>query len=267
MIGSNERIFIRSFLTKFMSMEILKALKETMTSSTSMNLIKEYAELALDSGLSDGILKDIPVLSTAVGLYKLKTTFSDAQNVRKIAIFINQLQDVPEIDRANLMLKLEESDRFKESMFQKILLVIERLDETAKAEMVGNIFRLYVMEAISRDKFLRLSGIVQRAMLYDLLALHYSESLYFKDREGVQLYHLGGESRVALSAYGLMEQFIEECQSSILEGSGRSGTEPKLKLKVSPLGKELANTMLYDLKDAAFFGYLSEQIRNRRSST
>jgi len=248
-----------------MNDQIIKALKDTIGSGPSMDLVKEYAELSLDSFMSEGTLKEIPIINTLLGFYKLGTTFRDLQNIKKITVFINSLQDVPQDDRNKFLEKLEDSDKFRESMFEKIVLTLERLDETAKAEIIGNLFKLYVMEAIDREKFLRLSGIVERAMLYDLLALHYSESRFFRDWDGIKPYHFGKESQMALSAFGLMEQILEEKRSAALEAAGRLGTEPALGLKVSPLGFELANWMLYDLKDADFFEYLSNHIKNRKA--
>jgi hypothetical protein len=160
---------------------------------------------------------------------------------------------------------MDESDKFKESMVEKILLTLERIDETAKAETIGNLFKLYVLKAMSRERFFRLSGIVERAFLYDLLALHYRES-YYVINEGSDEYRLGIESQVALHAYGLMEQYVGEARSFSLEASGREGTEPKLMFKVSPLGRALANSMLYDLNDPSFYRYVKEQIKNLRTA-
>lgn len=248
-----------------MGNQIIQALKDTISSGSSMDLIKEYSELSLDCFLSEGTLKDIPIVNTLYGVYKMGTTFKNLQNLKKITVFLNQLHDVPEQDRSNFLQKLEESDKFRETMFEKILIILERLDETAKAEIIGNLFKLYVMEAIDREKFLRLSGIVERAMLYDLMALHYRESRFYRDWDGIQPYNLNKESQISLSAYGLMEQFLEEKRSTRFEASGRSGTEPALRFKVSPLGLELANWLLYDLKDADFYKYLYEQIKNRKA--
>jgi hypothetical protein len=44
-----------------MSSRLVQAFKETMTSEFSMDLIKEYSELALDSFMSDGVLKNVPL--------------------------------------------------------------------------------------------------------------------------------------------------------------------------------------------------------------
>lgn len=238
-----------------MQNKIFKALKDTIKSEPSMELVKEYAELSLDSFLSEGTLKDIPVISTILGMYKLGTTFKDLQNLKKITVFLNRLQDISTEDRNTLLQKLEESDRFRESIFEKILLTLERLDETIKAEMIGNLFKLYVMEIINREKFLRFSAIIERSILYDLLALHYRESVCYRDWDGKQPYYLGKESQISLSAFGLMEQVLEEKVSERLRGAGYSGTEPALGLKVSSLGRELANWMFYNLDDVEFYDY------------
>jgi hypothetical protein len=248
-----------------MSNRLVQSFKDTIASESSMDLIKEYSELALDSFMSDGVLKNIPMLNTVFGFYKLGSDIRDIQNLKKIAIFINQLSDIPEKDRNDFLNKMDESDKFNESMVEKILLTLDRLDETAKAEMIGNLFKLYVLEAISKEKFLRLSSIVEKALLYDLNALHYRESHYCNDFKGSEQYPFTMESQTALSAYGLMEQFLEERRSPALDGTGRRGIEPKLMLKISSLGRELANFILYDINEPSFSRYISERIKSRRS--
>ena len=42
--------------------------------------IQEYAEIGLDAITEDGMLKDIPIVSTAVALYKIGNSISDRHN-------------------------------------------------------------------------------------------------------------------------------------------------------------------------------------------
>ncbi|WP_448103439.1 hypothetical protein [Pedobacter panaciterrae] len=247
-----------------MENKLIKSLKETIKSKPAMELIKEYAELSLDLILDDETIKNIPVFNTIVGVYKLGKSLKDRQNIKKISVFLNNLKDVPETSRNSFIQKLEESDKFRETMFEKILIMIERLDETVKAEIVGNLFKLYVMEAIDREKFLRFSGIVERALLYDLLALHYRESTFYRDWEGKQDYYLSKENLMALSAFGLAEQVLEDKPSERLRGAGYDGTEPTIVMNVSDLGRELANYIFYNLNDQDYYSFICEKVKDRK---
>ncbi|WP_316762357.1 hypothetical protein [Pedobacter aquatilis] len=244
-----------------------KSFGETLLSDEALSIVKEYSELGIDSVLKDGLLKDIPLIGTLVSLYKIGGSLKERNEFKKIAVFLNQLSDIPIEQRIAFQKKLEEKDQYRESTFEKVLLLLSRLDETQKAELVGNLFKLYILEVISKEKFLRLSGIVERILLYDLLALHYRESTFNRDWEGKQPYSLHNASTSSLFSLGLMEQQIKERSSPSGRGSGYLGvTEPYIEMKVSSLGRELADLLIYDLKDPDFIDHITRLKKRNREN-
>lgn len=139
-----------------MSKQINNSFKETIVSDKALGLVKDYSELAMDSFLDEGTLKEIPILGTLFSIYKIGSSLRERHYIKKIVVFLNQLKDIPKKQREDFLSKLDNNDKFKESIFEKTLLLLERLDETHKAEMIGNLFRLFIMEVIDRDKLLRL---------------------------------------------------------------------------------------------------------------
>ena len=51
----------------------------------------DAVELSLDSLLKDSALKDIPFISTAVSLYNIGVSIKDIHNIKKLAIFLEDL--------------------------------------------------------------------------------------------------------------------------------------------------------------------------------
>lgn len=238
-----------------MSEQINTSFKDTIGSDEALELVKEYSELAVDSFLNEGTLKEIPILGTLFSLYKIGDSLRDRHYIKKIAVFLNQLKDIPKKQREAFLSKLDNNDKFKESIFEKTLLLLERLDETHKAEMTGNLFRLYIMEVIGKDKLMRLSGIVERIPLYDALAFHYAYSLIDKDWEGVKPYSMEHASQSSLLSLGLMDQKIEQKLVPRYSNSiGVSSSSPNywLELEISWLGREFANFILYDINNPEF---------------
>lgn len=235
--------------------------KATIASDEALSLVKEYSEVALDSVLKEGVLKDIPLVGTLMGLYKIGYSLKERHTIKKILVFINQSAEIPKADRDAFLTKLSANDQYKESVAEKVLLLIERLDETKKAEIVGNLFRLMVMGVIEKDHFLRLSGIVERALLYDLLALHYRHSYFGKDWEGDQPYYINSANEPALAAFGLMQLKLGSEPSKVARANGlmNSGlTDPTLGYEISSLGQELANLMMYDLESKDFKDHIAD---------
>ncbi len=66
-------------------------LVESIEAKTLGDLTVEYAELGLDGILDDGIIKDIPILRTAVGLAKIGLNVRDRIYAKKIYGFLAQV--------------------------------------------------------------------------------------------------------------------------------------------------------------------------------
>lgn len=247
------------FNTTRMSKQLNNSFKETIVSDEALGLVKDYSELAMDSFLDEGTLKEIPILGTLFSIYKIGSSLRERHYIKKIIVFLNQLKDIPKKQREEFLSKLDNNDKFKESIFEKTLLLLERLDETHKAEMTGNLFRLFIMEVIDKDKLLRLSGIVERIALYDALALHFTHSLIDKDWEGIQPYSMSEASESSLYSLGLMEQKIAEKMVSRF-GNVSTGipSSPSylIELKISSLGQEFANFILYDINNPEFIDHV-----------
>jgi len=246
-----------------MSKEIEKSFNKTI-SSESIDLVKDYIELGLDSVISDGLLKDVPIMGTLVGLFKLGSSIKDRHTAKKILRFLNQLADIPVQERERFASELNTEDEYHESVSEKVLLIVERLDETKKAEIVGNLFKLYILDVINKEYFLRLSGIVERAMLYDLLALHYTYSWFKRDWGGVQPYDFDQNTKDSLRGFGLMEQKAIPKANSAMARLGKMELDVVIEYSINHLAQELANFMFYDFEDSDFNNYVIDYKESRK---
>jgi hypothetical protein len=61
----------------------------------------------LDSFLDNGLVKDIPVLGTIVGLYKSSISISDKLFIKKVLHFLAELKDIPQDKRSEQIQKIE----------------------------------------------------------------------------------------------------------------------------------------------------------------
>ena len=59
----------------------------------SISCISEYAEIGLDAVMEEGVLKDIPIVSTAIALYKIGNSIKERHNLKKLLIFINEINN------------------------------------------------------------------------------------------------------------------------------------------------------------------------------
>jgi hypothetical protein len=138
----------------------------------SAEFLKEAAELAVDSVIEDGLLKELPLIGTLVNLFKIGKGVKEVFEVKKLAAFFLNIQDIDEDDKKAFDEKLGKPE-FKEEFYSRLLILLEKLDEVQKAEIIANFFRLYIYNIISKNEFFRFSKIVDRGYLGDLLVMHY----------------------------------------------------------------------------------------------
>jgi hypothetical protein len=140
---------------------------ETLKDSDLQSVSGNLSELIIDSVLEDGILKDIPVISTIVGLSKIGIKISDRILLNKIISFLFELRDVPKYKREEMVNKIDNSQKYKIKVGEKILLIIERCNDYENSQYVAKLFSAYIIGKINYDDFLRGSNIIQSIEIND----------------------------------------------------------------------------------------------------
>ena len=235
-----------------MSNALNKSFNDTIKSET-LGLAKDYVEVGLDAIMTDGLLKDIPLVGTMVSLFKLGNTLKDRHTFKKLAVFFDRLSEIPIEDREKFVNELNDSDEYNESISEKVLLLIERLDETKKAEIIGNIFKLYVLNVITKDTFLKLAGFIERGILRDLLAFYHKHTRYSRSVELMHKYYLDNDTADSLRGLGLFKQVVNLKKSYLDDGKLEAQTE----YEVNSIGQTLANYMYYDLNENSFAAHIA----------
>jgi hypothetical protein len=154
-----------------------------LTSSGELvDLASEMGEFAIDSLLSEGALRDFPLLGSAIGLARVARSVRDQLFLRKVAGFLGPLRDASSHERDRFADDLEVDAKERARAGENLLLLLERLDDAAKPEMIGKIYLAYLRSRISWRNLRLLSAAVDR------LQVTYLDT--FKD-----YYSAGGGSR------------------------------------------------------------------------
>ncbi|MUO87158.1 hypothetical protein [Agrobacterium vitis] len=128
-------------------------------------------DLALDSVISSGALDGVPVVGTMVNIARSGAAIRDLLFQRKVIAFLASFaKESDPTSREDFVRKIEEQDqghRFGET----ILLLIERMDDLSKPVIVGRLMAAAARGDMSLKEGLRLSKIVDRAFVEDLVVL------------------------------------------------------------------------------------------------
>jgi len=162
------------------------------------DLVETAAEAGLDAVLEQDVLKQIPVFGILIKIASLGATLRDRLFARKLLRFLREIADIPQDKRNEFAQKLD-SKKEKRRAGESILLLLERLDDMKKPEIIGRIVRLAILGEIDFDTSMKLSAMVDRSYISDLVLLPQAER-----GKGIP-----DEAAEALATVGLLERRID----------------------------------------------------------
>ncbi|KQX10981.1 hypothetical protein [Flavobacterium sp. Root420] len=158
---------------------ITKSITETLKASDLKGLTAEYGEVILDSFLEDGVAKSIPVLNTLLAVFKTSGTVKDMMFAKKILYFLTQLSDVEVEQREKVISKIDDSNDYRVKVGEKLLYIVDKCDDHEKAEIVGVLFRAFLLEKISYGYFISCCSVIEKCILVELREFVLEDNLVY----------------------------------------------------------------------------------------
>ncbi|HHC6465829.1 TPA: hypothetical protein ACN36C_004572 [Vibrio parahaemolyticus] len=144
------------------------SLEITLKSSDLQGTASGLAEVALDTFIDEGIARDIPIIGTLFGMANTVSTVRDHLFLKKIVTFLTELSSVDMKQRAKMLANIENDEKYKTKVGEKLLFILDRCDDYEKAQLIAKLFCAFVNEEIKYDDFLRCSAIIERVFLTDI---------------------------------------------------------------------------------------------------
>ncbi|WP_416442730.1 hypothetical protein ACH3O9_17930 [Leeuwenhoekiella sp. A16] len=146
-------------------------LETVIKNSELPELAKDYAELAIDGIMDDGVLKDIPLVGTVIGVMKFGNSVNKHLFAKKLYKFLFQLHTIPLEKRIKKIDEINSSKKYQSSVGEMTFELLEKIESDGKPEIIGKLFKAVVEEKIDYQTYLRLAHIVKRLFYYDLVWL------------------------------------------------------------------------------------------------
>lgn len=127
------------------------------------------AEVGLDSILEDGVLKDIPILSTIASLCRAGVNIKERNLIKQTASFITSFNNgtISDEELSIYRVKLESDPRRAEKELGRVLLLLDKTIEEKQSEILGVFYRSYVKGIIKWEMFSELSEVNSRMFISD----------------------------------------------------------------------------------------------------
>ena len=130
----------------------------------------EISETVLDSLLADSFLKNIPFFNLIISMFKTGKHIKDILYMKKLAAFIYGYADLAVKIDAKIENAINDVSKLQD-LGEQILLIIEKVDSTKKAKLIGRACKLLKETKISSTIFLRLCHMINKSFYDDLLSL------------------------------------------------------------------------------------------------
>jgi hypothetical protein len=180
------------------------ALVRTIISRELGDIIFDAAEVAFDSILTNGVLKELPVVGIVVKLANVGQSITEELFLRKLLRFLSDLKSVSAEERAKLLSKFPDGTQEQHDLGENLLLALDRLDNVQKPALLARFFAAYIRDQIDYSTFSRLAQALERINL--TLVPHLR---WFYTREG-EIMNGTEDIKHELSLAGLLTVSLED---------------------------------------------------------
>ena len=187
---------------------LVPAFKESIFNESLADTVTDIAEIGIDSILSEGLLKDLPIFSVLIGSVRTVRSIQERNMLRNTAIFLDTINSKKiETEKLNQYKAKLQDEKVAEKELGRVLILLNQYVDNIKSRTLGVLFWKYVNGEYTWDKFCELSDIVSRMFINDL---EYIGEIA-KSPEKKKQYHIHGipYNIKRLESLGLLELYGE----------------------------------------------------------
>lgn len=142
--------------------------------NSSKDVISDYLEIGIDSLMNEGILKEIPIVNTIVGVLKIGKNVYDRNLLKQTLTFINEFNNnkISHDKLKQYKITIENNPKRCEEELGRILLLLNNFIDKEKSIMLAKIFKAYIEKIINWNEFCEYSEIINRLFIQDINLLN-----------------------------------------------------------------------------------------------
>jgi hypothetical protein len=148
--------------------DIAADFEQTLVQSNLLDMTADLSEVVIDEVLNEGILKEIPVISTIIRAINVSNSIGNYLFAKKLVAFIYGVRDVDPKRRKKEIEKIDKSEKYQIKIGEKLLFILDRCDDYEKARYIAHLFRAFLVQKISYDEFLKAAHVVERIYMHYL---------------------------------------------------------------------------------------------------
>ena len=183
-------------------------------------LVSSIAEVTLNSVLEDGLLKDVPIIASAISIYKLGNSLRERHGILKLYHFVkafnNGMQD--ERQREKYILDFQNDQKIRNKELAYLMVVLDKYINLDKPQMLAKTYLSYLNGEITWNEVMKYSEVIDRLLPgdFELLAVGMRENVNYQNVD---------DGILRLVALGLMVSFPDKTEhnnEAIVIADGRN---------------------------------------------
>jgi hypothetical protein len=125
----------------------------------SLDLAQDYAEMSIDSLTVNPIIREIPVVKTAVVVFRTGLAIRERHFVHKLLTFLKEFHAGSTENEKNREFRerIKSDPAYRDRVVSHLLVIIDRYVTAEKAQILGNLFRAHADGDIDWEDFVSLS--------------------------------------------------------------------------------------------------------------
>lgn len=198
------------------------SLIESVAVPNLTDMAEEAAELALDSLLNDGLLKDVPVFGWLFKGYGAYRNITERIFLKKLGTFLYGVSEASQSQREKFRQAMIGDPLNKKQFGERLLLLIDRHERVEKSFLLGQLMAKVIEGELSKELFQRLAAAIDRITVEDLeeLKLHQGNIVALGEHVKQGLYRAGLVD-LDLSGYQFSE-FVDVSVDYKINGLGKA---------------------------------------------
>lgn len=152
--------------------ELIPSFKKSLFEK-SIDIGADIMELPIDLFTENEVVKDLPVVGTIVKLGKAVITIKEAHTIKKLAVFIESVNngDVEPVVLEKHKEMLETNPKKLNAELEMVLILVDRQLEIDKTKILGELYKSYISGIYDWEDFKCFSDVLERIFLIDLYQL------------------------------------------------------------------------------------------------
>jgi hypothetical protein len=139
--------------------------------SEAKELAADWSDLGLEALLDKTVLEHAPMLGSVVKICAISKTIRDRLFLKKVFGFLRGCPKFNELEKFGFVREHLEDPEKTKKLSDGIVMVLDRLDDLEKADMIAKMFAALVRKQIDYSDFRRLASGIDRAYVGDLKKL------------------------------------------------------------------------------------------------